>query len=141
MDSRQIHLVQNSFVHVLPIPDAVAAAFYARLFQLAPDTRALFRGDMVEQGRKLVLTLASVVDSLDRLDELLPVARELAIRHAGYGVLDRHYAVVGAALLDTLAVQLGEQFDTATHDAWAAAYTILADAMIEAGHAAARKSA
>lgn len=141
MDFRQINLVQDSFIHVLPIPDAVAAAFYARLFQLAPDTRPLFRGDMVEQGRKLVLTLASVVDSLDRLDELLPVARELAIRHVGYGVLDRHYAVVGAALLDTLAVQLGDLFDTATHDAWAAAYTILADAMIEAGHAAARKSA
>ena len=78
--ARQIELVQLSFARALPDTDALAADFYARLFALAPDTRALFRGDMADQGRKLFLTLAAVVDALDALDRVLPVASALAVR-------------------------------------------------------------
>lgn len=137
MTPHQIALVQDSFIYVLPIPDATAAAFYARLFALAPDTRPLFRHDMVEQGRKLVLTLATVVNGLDRLDEIVPVAQELARRHVSYGALPRHYDAVGTALLATLAELLGPLYDEATADAWAAAYTLLAGVMIDAGRLAA----
>lgn len=56
LSARQIDLVQDSFAAVVPITDAAAAEFYRRLFELAPDTRALFRNDMAEQGRKLFLT-------------------------------------------------------------------------------------
>ena len=99
LTSREIDLVQDSFAEVVPITDAAAAEFYRRLFEIAPDTRALFRHDMAEQGRKLFLTLATVVDALDRLDTIVPVARELAIRHIGYGAHeqegDRHGAEHG----------------------------------------------
>ena len=37
---------------VAPISQA-AALFYGRLFEIAPAVKALFRGDMTEQGRKL----------------------------------------------------------------------------------------
>jgi nitric oxide dioxygenase len=133
----QIDLVQQSFVHVVPIPDKVAAHFYERLFRLAPQVRPLFKNDMKAQGRKLVLTLATVVDGLDRLDSILPVARELAIRHVGYGVQAAHYDFVGAALIDTLRELLGPLFDGETEAAWAEAYQIVAGAMIEAGRSAA----
>ena len=132
MDPRQIALVQDSFVHVLPIPDRTAAHFYARLFTLAPDTKALFKNDMVEQGRKLVLTLTTIVDGLDRLADLLPIARELARRHVRYGVVDRHYAIVGTALMDTLRELLGPAFDAPTQAAWGAAYATLSTAMMDA---------
>lgn len=132
MTPTQISLVQDSFVYVLPIPDEVAAAFYRRLFAVAPDTRPLFKGDMKEQGRKLVLTLAAVVNGLERLDEIVPVAQELARRHVRYGVLDRHYAAVGGALLQTLAELLGPVFDKDTEAAWAAAYDLLSGVMIGA---------
>ena len=137
MTPNQIALVQDSFIHVLPIADETAAAFYARLFTLAPDTRRLFRHDMVEQGRKLVLTLASVVNGLDRLDEIVPVARELARRHVGYGALPRHYDAVGTALLATLAELLGPLYDAPTAQAWSAAYTLLAGVMVDASRVAA----
>ncbi|WP_298813015.1 globin family protein [uncultured Sphingomonas sp.] len=127
--SRQITLVQNSFAAVLSITGEVAADFYARLFALAPDTRALFRHDMAEQGRKLFLTLATVVDSLDVIERVLPVAEDLAVRHVGYGAHDRHYAAVGEALVGALAATLGDRFDPDTRAGWIAAYSMLSDRM------------
>lgn len=130
--ARQTQLVQDSFALVVPITAVAATEFYRRLFALAPDTRALFRHDMDEQGRKLFLTLATVVDALDRLEDILPVARELAIRHVAYGALPRHYAAVGTALIDTLRAGLGAAFDGETERAWAGAYAILSDTMLSA---------
>jgi nitric oxide dioxygenase len=132
LTSRQIELVQDSFADVVPITDAAAAEFYRRLFEIAPDTRALFKHDMAEQGRKLFLTLATVVDALDRLDTIVPVARELAVRHVAYGAREAHYAAVGSALVETLCVGLGSAFDCDTEAAWIAAYTILSDTMLMA---------
>ncbi|MBD8548651.1 globin family protein [Sphingomonas sp. CFBP 8760] len=132
LNARQIDLVQDSFAAVVPITDSTAAEFYRRLFELAPDTKPLFRNDMTQQGRKLFLTLATVVDALDRLDTIVPVARELAIRHVTYGAKERHYAAVGAALIETLRAGLGSAFDRDTETAWFAAYTILSDTMLAA---------
>ena len=132
LNDRQIDLVQDSFAAVVPITDSTAAEFYRRLFELAPDTKPLFHNDMTQQGRKLFLTLATVVDALDRLDTIVPVARELAIRHVTYGAKERHYAAVGSALIETLRVGLGPAFDRATEAAWLAAYTILSDTMLAA---------
>jgi len=139
--TRQIDLVQDSFALVLPVTGRAAADFYARLFALAPDTRALFHGDMDEQGRKLFQTLAMVVDGLHRVERILPVAHALAVRHVGYGVRDEHYAAVGAALVATLRDALGERFDPETEAAWVAAYTLLSEQMIAAAHAAASHAA
>src|SRR6266404_190010 len=55
-------------------------------------------------------TIAVVVASLDRLDKILPAVKDLAVRHVGYGVEDRHYAKVGEALIWTLEAGLGEAF-------------------------------
>lgn len=131
---RQIDLVQDSFAKVLPVIPLAAATFYDRLFVIAPDTRRLFHGDMTDQGRKLFLTLATVVDSLDRLDEILPVAEALAIRHVGYGARDEHYAAVGTALVDTLTVVLNDDFDVDTAAAWRSAYAALSGCMLAAVH-------
>lgn len=128
----QIARVRETFAIVAPRTDELAMRFYGRLFNLAPDTRALFKGDMRAQGRKLFQTLAAVVDSLDMLDQIAPMARDLAIRHVGYGVQPRHYRLVEAALMDTLRGALGNAFDRDTEEAWETAYAILSDVMLAA---------
>ena len=135
--THQIDLVQDSFALVVPVSDRAAAAFYTQLFARAPDTRPLFRGDMAIQGQKLLMTLAAVVDGLDRLDTIVPVAQELAIRHVRYGAKPQHYAAVGAALIAMLRETIGSGFDAETEAAWVAAYAILSDTM----QAAARQAA
>lgn len=132
MTPTQIGLVQSSFAKVALISDQAAAIFYSRLFELAPEVRALFKGDMVEQGRKLMTMLGSVTRQLNQLDTLVPVAERLAERHVGYGAVPAHYAVVGAALIDTLDKGLGADFTPDVRIAWETAYGTLSGVMIAA---------
>jgi hypothetical protein len=60
MTTLQIELVQSSFESVKPIAEVAADLFYARLFELDPSLRAMFRTDRAEQGRKLMLAIRRV---------------------------------------------------------------------------------
>jgi hemoglobin-like flavoprotein len=126
----QIAAIQKSFAKVVPISERAAVLFYDRLFEVAPAVKPLFRGDMTEQGRKLMATLSVVVTGLANLESLLPAASALAKRHVGYGVKAADYQPVGAALLWTLERGLGEQWTPQLAAAWTEAYTILANFMI-----------
>lgn len=136
MTPQQIAAVQESFKLVLPISEQAGALFYGRLFEVAPGVRALFKGDMQEQARKLMLTLATVVKSLDRLETILPTVKALAVRHVAYGAKPEHYPVVGEALIWTLQQGLGDTFTPELEASWVAAYRALSGVMIEAAEAA-----
>ena len=138
MNGEQVRLVQESFKKVVPIADAAAALFYGRLFDLDPTLESLFKGDMVEQGRKLMQMIGMAVISLDRLEQILPAVRTLGARHGGYGVRERDYDTVGRALIWTLKKGLGEEFTPETEAAWVEVYTTLAGVMKEAQAAAVR---
>ncbi|MBV9109194.1 MAG: hemin receptor [Gemmatimonadetes bacterium] len=128
-------LVQESWTAVEPIADAAAELFYGRLFELDPSLRTLFRGDMKEQGKKLMQMITVVVRGLDRLDQLVPAVEALGRRHAGYGVRDEHYETVAAALLWTLEKGLGDAFTPDVMAAWVEAYSLLATVMQRAAAA------
>jgi len=132
MTPEQKELVQNSFAKVAPIAEQAAEMFYGRLFELDPALKPLFKGDMSEQGRKLMSTLGIAVGSLDNLDGLIPVLQNLGRGHVAYGVKDEHYDTVGAALLWTLEQGLGDGFTPDVKDAWAEVYTIVSTVMKEA---------
>jgi nitric oxide dioxygenase len=134
MTPQQIDLVQSSFAKVVPIADAAAALFYARLFEIAPQVKPLFHADMTEQGRKLMATLGVVVNGLRNLDAIVPVAQALAAKHVGYGVKAADYVPVGEALLWTLQQGLGEAYTAEVAAAWTTAYTRLSGVMIAAAY-------
>ena len=129
MTNEQIKLVQDSFRQVAPIAETAAQLFYARLFELDPDLELLFKGNLTEQGRKLMQMLGVAVNSLDRIEQLLPVVRSLGTRHVCYGVRDKDYDTVGQALLWTLGKGLGDAFTPDVEAAWSNVYATLASAM------------
>ncbi|MEZ5994967.1 MAG: globin family protein [Hyphomonadaceae bacterium] len=134
MDAQQISLVQQSFEKAAGLGEAVAEIFYAELFAIDPSLQPMFKGDMKAQGRKLLTTLAFVVRGLDKPDQIVPAAQNLAVKHVNYGVTARHYTLVGNALLRTLKKGLGEEFTPEVRAAWVAAYQLLADVMREAAY-------
>ena len=81
MTPQDVKLVQESFAKVAPISATAAELFYGRLFEIAPQVRAMFPDDMTEQRKKLMATLAIVVNGLNNLDAILPAASALAKRH------------------------------------------------------------
>jgi hemoglobin-like flavoprotein len=140
MTGADVALVQSSFAKVVPIQAQAAAIFYARVFELAPSVR-LFSGDMTEQGSKLMAMLSAVVGTLDGLDVLVPVAQRLAVRHVAYGAEPAHYAMGGAALLDTLQAGLGADFTAETRAARASSYGTLSSVMVAAAEAPGEQAA
>jgi hemoglobin-like flavoprotein len=131
MNSDQVALIQYSFAKIMPIADQAAALFYRRLFEIAPEVKELFHGDMKEQGRKLMATLAVVVNGLTDLAAILPAASALAKRHVAYGVAAEHYAPVGVALLWMLECGLGAEWTSDLAAAWTNAYATLSEYMID----------
>jgi hemoglobin-like flavoprotein len=129
MNTTQKTLVQTSFAQVRPIADEAAALFYSRLFELDPALQPLFKGDMEEQGRKLMDMLTLAVKGLDRPEALLPVLATLGRRHAGYGVKKQDFETVGEALLWTLEQGLGPGFTPEVREAWTDLYRFVADTM------------
>ena len=97
MTPQQVSQVQTSFIKIAPIADLAAALFYGRLFEMAPETRALFCGDLDRQGRKLMSTLTTIVKGLDDFDALVPVVRDLANSPVG---LERQSFAGGVAIRD-----------------------------------------
>jgi hemoglobin-like flavoprotein len=134
MTPEKIALVRSSWQQVLPIKDTAAALFYGQLFELDPSLRSMFKGDMGEQGRKLMMIINTAVNSLDNLGPILGAVEDMGRRHVSYGVTETHYDTVGSALIWTLAKGLGEQFTPPVRDAWVETYTTLATAMKQAAY-------
>ncbi|WP_437486373.1 globin family protein [Sorangium sp. So ce1014] len=132
LSQRTIELVQWSWAKVMPISDAAAALFYERLFTLDPSVRPLFKNDIAEQKKKLMQTLAVAVDGLNNLPKLVPVLQGLGVRHQGYMVAERHYDLVGEALLWTLREGLGDAFSSDVESAWKEVYGVVSDVMKKA---------
>lgn len=132
MEASTIKAVQDTFAMVEPIADKAAELFYGRLFELDPSVKPLFKGDMSEQGAKLMRMIGIAVRGLTDLESIVPAVKNLGARHVGYGVKEEHYQTVGAALLWTLGQGLGDAFTEEVESAWTDVYTLLADVMIAA---------
>jgi hemoglobin-like flavoprotein len=132
MTPQQKELITRSWARVGPIADTAADLFYARLFELDPSLKPLFKNDMSKQKEALMGSLNTVVNSLDHLDKIVPAIQDMGRRHVTYGVKDEHYDTVGSALLWTLDQGLGDDFTDEVKQAWTVAYTTVATVMKEA---------
>lgn len=137
MTPQQITLVKTTWAQVVPIKDEAASLFYGKLFELDPAVKPLFKDNIVEQGKKLMMAINTVVNSLDKIETMVPIIQDMGRRHAGYGVQSHHYDTVGAALIWTLGAGLGPAFTPEVEAAWLSAYNLLAGVMKEAAQAVA----
>jgi hemoglobin-like flavoprotein len=129
MTPEQVAMVQESFKKVVPIAGTAADLFYGRLFEIAPEVRPLFPEDLREQKKKLIGMLATAVTNLHQVDKIMTAVQDLGRRHVAYGVTDKQYEPVGAALLWTLEKGLGDEFTPPLKAAWTETYMTLAGVM------------
>ena len=110
--------------------DELVTAFYARLFQSNPALAKLFeKTDMKEQRRKFVIMMSEIIRVIDQPELLVSEVADSGRRHASYGVHDRDYEDVGAALLAGLEEVLKTGFTSELRAAWREAYDLLAAVM------------
>ena len=136
MREAEIVMLESSFAEVVAVREQAAELFYERLFVHDPSLRAMFANtDMKDQGRKLVAALSLVISSLRKLDTVIPALEKLAVKHVAYGVRDKHYEVVGKALIETLSLFFADRFTLEYRRIWTSAYQTVACLMMAAANA------
>src|SRR5688572_18401755 len=116
--SRQVLLVQTSFGKVIRDIDLAATYFYEQMFELDPALRALFKHDILSQGRKLIHTLLLIVNNLEEPANLIPTVETLARNHLKYGVKESYYPTAGKALIATIKHAMADEYTTEIESAW-----------------------
>jgi hemoglobin-like flavoprotein len=129
--SLDIDILETSFDLIAPRGDDLMDEFYSRLFEAAPGVRPLFPDDMRKQKAMLLGALVLVRKSLRDLDRLVPKLHAMGARHVGYGAKPEYYPLVGSVLIDAMAAVAGDAWTPEIEQAWAAAYAVVAGAMIE----------
>lgn len=140
--------VRQSWRLVVPIAETVPDLFYGKLFELAPEYRALFSDDLNRQKRKLIAMLKFIVTSLDWTasdwKENVEPEKDLALillalgrrHHELYHIPDASYAAVGEALIWTLDKGLGQAFTPQVRGAWTKLYQVIMATMRIGGQGA-----
>jgi len=130
MDPRNEQLIRESWEALRPVSDSVVTTFYARLFESNPSLEQLFdQTDMIEQRKKFTAMMSEIVRVIDRPELLVSEIADSGRRHVGYGVHDRDYEDVGAALLWAIDHSLGDRSTPEVRAAWREAYDLLAAVM------------
>lgn len=121
-------MIMDSFTKIAPISEQVAEAFYKRLFEIAPDTKPLFKDiNMQDQGRKLMQTIATAVGALYTPDVFDETFEALGKRHVAYGVTEKQYQDVKLALLGAFKDCLTDDYTEAVNIAWGKVYDMMAE--------------
>src|SRR5687768_10215213 len=124
--------LETSFDLIAPRGDELMDRFYAGLFAAAPSVRPLFAGtDLRKQKIMLLRVLGLLRRSLRDLDPIVPILHDLGARHVAYRARAEHYPVVGEVLIASMAEVAGEAWRPEYERAWAAAFDVVASAMLE----------
>jgi hemoglobin-like flavoprotein len=114
--------VLDSFEIIKSRLPEVTELLYHKLFELEPNIRHIFPGDMTKQKEKLSHMLIYMVENIDRYKELESTLPELGTFHRSRGIDNKNFTVFRDALLYALRLVMKEQFTAKVEEAWKSAY-------------------
>ena len=126
---------QLSFWLLEPVADAAMTYFYAQLFTMDIEIRAMFPAAMDVQRRRFFAALTEIAaaqESQEERDRLEPYLRDLGRAHRKFGVRERHYEIFRRALLATLQRFAAPSWNETARHAWETAFNHAAGIMIDA---------
>jgi hemoglobin-like flavoprotein len=132
MTPEQADLVRKSFDAMWPMRGDIADLCYSRFFELAPDARDLFPGDMEQQRVKLMDMIAALVGSLDQRTLFQSLVTHSGRQHARFGVQPSQYVALGEALMWSLEHKFGASFTPELRESWRALYATVQVGMVRA---------
>ncbi|MDQ0196101.1 NO-inducible flavohemoprotein [Paenibacillus wynnii] len=112
---------------------AITTQFYQMLFTNHPELLNIFNHANQKQGRQqaaLANAVYAAAKYIDRLEEILPVVKQIAHKHRSLGIQAEHYPIVGKYLLAAIKEVLGDAATDEILEAWAEAYGMIAGAFI-----------
>ena len=132
MTPEQVDLIRKSFDAMWPMRRDIADVCYSRFFELAPDARDLFVGDIEQQRMKLMDMIAALVGSLDERPLFQSIVTNSGRKHARFGVQPSQYVAMGEALMWSLECKFGASFTSELRESWRALYATVQLEMLRA---------
>lgn len=124
----------KSTVPVLEIHGtSITKRFYELLFTNHPELLHIFNHANQREGKQsaaLANAVYAAATHIDRLEEILPVVKQIGHKHRALGVKPEHYPIVGQNLLQAIRDVLGDSATDEVIQAWGEAYGMIADAFI-----------
>lgn len=132
MTPQQVKLVQTSWKQLYPHGEELGQLLYQRMFELDPGIRSLFGADIKGQGNKLVEMLGMIVDALENPRAVFFPLQMLGDTHRErVGITSRDYQTMKKALLWAFAEILQDDFTEELESAWAEAYALITQPMMQ----------
>ncbi|EPQ26221.1 uncharacterized protein PFL1_06156 [Pseudozyma flocculosa PF-1] len=135
LTSQQVAIIQATVPVLKQHGEHITTTFYRHLLEENPALKNVFGMTNMLTGRQpkaLAHGLLAYASHITEPAVLADFVEKVSHKHASLGVEPAQYAVVGKYLLAAMAEVLGgDAFTPDVHDAWAAAYWILANIMIE----------
>ena len=122
LNAQQTALVYESYRIIDADIAALAEIFYPYLFEIAPDTEPLFRGDSKLQRTSLAQTIGTLVATLVIPTQATPSIQHMGKRHVTYNVRREHYDAFEEALFLAFEQILGDAFTPEVREAWQILY-------------------
>lgn len=141
MTPEQTRLLAQSFSKLESRLYDLGSLVHTKLFEISPESRHLFKGDLEAQKLKMARVFAEFIRIKTRSPHFMPVTGKggqavipgigaLGARHEiDYGVRAEHYGYMREALLYAIKRLLGRDYNDEIGRAWAEAYDMLANAM------------
>jgi nitric oxide dioxygenase len=113
---------------------AITTVFYKNLFESHPELHNMFNAGNQANGtqqQSLASAVFAYAANIDNAAALAPVISRIVHKHVSLGVTAAHYPIVGEHLLGAIKQVLGDAATPELIDAWAEAYGLLAQALID----------
>lgn len=113
---------------------AITQVFYKNLFESHPQLHHIFNAGNQANGsqqQSLASAVFAYAANIDNQAALTPVISRIVHKHVSLGVTAAHYPIVGEHLLAAIKQVLGDAATPALIAAWAEAYGLLAQALID----------
>jgi len=110
--------------------EAITTAMYVNLFATHPEAKELFKNAEPDQYKKLANAVYAYAANIDNLGALSKGIETMVNAHVKTNIQPHHYPWVADALLAAIKEVLGDGATDDVINAWAEAYTFLADVLI-----------
>jgi nitric oxide dioxygenase len=133
LDQKTIEIIKSTVPVLEQHGEAITTRFYQMMFGNHPELLNIFNHANQKQGRQqraLAGTVYAAAQYIDNLEAILPVVKQIAHKHRSLGIKAEHYPIVGKHLLLAIKDVLGDAATDEIIDAWAKAYSVIADAFI-----------
>ena len=141
MTPEQIQIVRLTLAQATADRLAVECEFYRRLFVIAPDLHARFRGNVKTECIRLQEALALTFGALTDLPFLVATLEALARRGIGRDLSEHHFRALAQSLVGAVEWRLGAAFTPQVRAAWVGLVTVIVTVLRRPGRAVQRSRA